>query len=881
MPKLGRYEIDRRIGRGGMGEVYRGLDPQLGRRVAIKRMREDVVPASEHGRLLDEARALARLSHPNVVQIYEVGVHEDRAYVAMEYVEGQTLREWGKREHGWQEILAVHVAAGRGLAAAHAAGLVHRDFKPDNVLIGDDQRVRVLDFGLALTDDVSLMASELGSIAGTVRYMSAEQLRGEVVDGRSDQFSFCAVLCEALWGEVPFGQGDVKQRLAALERDQLQRPSKRGVPRGLWAPIRRGLHHDPAQRWASLDALLDVLAGFATRRRLGITAAVALPLALAAGLTLRGEQGPACADVASELDWSVAGRDALVRTIAAVEVPHARDTAARVGRQLDDWAASWSAARREQCEAASSRRDTPELASARRRCLEDRRDRFASLIGSLRAADVDVIDHALAAVTALPDASTCTAADVLDETEPPTAAQREAVDRLQRELAALQERRSLGRADPSAAATTLARAQAVGHRPTIVDAQAELGHAHIEAGSPARGLTHLAEAADLALGIGDRRRFATITTQSVTLQLSTYPSPAAPHLLQQAEAAWLDLDPEPRMQTLLAFGHGRVESGAAAREWFERGLETAMPSQRPALLGALAQLTEGDEALRLHARARDEAEQVFGPLHPETAVYLFNLGITLRDRGEHEQARVVLERAASVWMRAHGRPHPNLMRAHLLLAEIDMQGEQLDRAEQHARAVVDIAAATLPSGHHDLGLGPMLLARIASLRGDRGAALRWARRAIDAYTRADGPRSYEVLEMRLDAASSLTGLGWLDAAEREYEATLALADDASLRAIASLGLAELELQRGALERTRARLDEVTAIGVDRLGDQRISYAVLDGLVTLRSGCRDCAPTHAARIAEILHALELSPGLLEPWLDELAASEAERRLLGLQ
>src|SRR5690606_4634381 len=120
--------------------------PELGRRVAIKRMREDVVPASEHGRLLDEARALARLSHPNVVQIYEVGVHEDRAYVAMEYVEGQTLREWGKREHGWQDILAVHVAAGRGLAAAHAAGLVHRDFKPDNVLIGDDQRVRVLDF---------------------------------------------------------------------------------------------------------------------------------------------------------------------------------------------------------------------------------------------------------------------------------------------------------------------------------------------------------------------------------------------------------------------------------------------------------------------------------------------------------------------------------------------------------------------------------------------------------------------------------------------------------------------------------------------------------------------------------------------------------------
>ncbi|MCA9680805.1 MAG: serine/threonine protein kinase, partial [Myxococcales bacterium] len=248
--RIGRHRIEARLGAGGMGEVYLGVDESLGRKVAIK-----LVLPSLHGkqggkqgveRLRLEARALARLSHPNVVQVYEVDEHDGRTYLAMEYVEGQTLGAWLQVEsRSWSAILARFVAAGRGLAAAHAAGVIHRDFKADNVLLAADGRVCVADFGLARTElDVDAAVpggdgpgaerrSTVGAV-GTIRYMPLEQLDAGNVDARADQFAYCVALYEALWSTPPFAIDSVEARRAALEDDRPTTPPRSAVPRGLW-----------------------------------------------------------------------------------------------------------------------------------------------------------------------------------------------------------------------------------------------------------------------------------------------------------------------------------------------------------------------------------------------------------------------------------------------------------------------------------------------------------------------------------------------------------------------------------------------------------------------------------------------------------------------
>lgn len=302
--RIGRYRVLGRLGRGGMGEVFLALDEQLERRVAIKLLSGRGDPARFADHLLREALALACLAHPNVVAIHEVGESGGQVYLVMEHVEGVTLRVWLKeRPRSRDEILGVLLQAGRGLAAAHKAGLVHRDFKPDNVMIGDDGRVRVLDFGLACAaggvdpETTSTMPSGRLQLAdgataagyGTPGYMAPEQYLGIPQDARSDIFSFCVVLFEVLHGRRPFhAEGGFGLRDAIL-RGQVV-PVQRGeVPRWLDAVIRRGLIGDPELRWASVDELLAALShkpNVLARRALRGVGALALVGAVAAVASL-------------------------------------------------------------------------------------------------------------------------------------------------------------------------------------------------------------------------------------------------------------------------------------------------------------------------------------------------------------------------------------------------------------------------------------------------------------------------------------------------------------------------------------------------------------------------------------------------------------------
>lgn len=275
--RIGRYEVLGTIGQGGMGIVVKAHDPQLVRTIAIKLVRprkgRGSAGAEDRARLLREARALAALSHPNVVPVYDVGEHDDGLFVAMQFIEGANMRVWLDRERPpWRRVLGVFRAAGRGLAAAHAVGMVHRDFKPANVLVGDDGRVRVVDFGLARAGfDVDAGAAEgdtsvlggvtqSGVLVGTPTYMAPEQFTGAVGDARADQYAFCVSMFEAFYGRLPFVADDLRS-LVTLKRAgrMAEPPVPSPIPQDLHAVIVRGLSPDPAQRFGSMPDLLREL----------------------------------------------------------------------------------------------------------------------------------------------------------------------------------------------------------------------------------------------------------------------------------------------------------------------------------------------------------------------------------------------------------------------------------------------------------------------------------------------------------------------------------------------------------------------------------------------------------------------------------------------
>lgn len=270
---IGRYEIVRQLGAGGMGAVYEALDPRLQRRAAVKVLHAADNPELVR-RLIREARAMARLSHPNIVHVYEVGDFEGQTFIAMELVDGVTLRRWVElQERSWQEVVQAYIAAGRGLSAAHRAGIVHRDFKPDNVMVDGEGRPRVLDFGLAfaeraVTSDALSMDSALdvrtrmGAIMGTPAYMAAEQFAGAPTDARTDQFAFAVALFEALTGERRFAGRTLLELAANVKSGELARNDRIGqLPVAVMAALRTALRPDPGSRHRSLEDLLEILQG--------------------------------------------------------------------------------------------------------------------------------------------------------------------------------------------------------------------------------------------------------------------------------------------------------------------------------------------------------------------------------------------------------------------------------------------------------------------------------------------------------------------------------------------------------------------------------------------------------------------------------------------
>ena len=482
----GRYRVVDRLGSGGMGVVYAAYDPELARAVAMKLIH---VPGRGRAGALAEAQALARLSHPNVVPVHDVGADGDHVFIVMEIVRGQTLRRWSDG-HTRAEILRAYAQAGAGLAAAHAAGLVHRDFKPDNALMGDDGRVRVVDFGLACESagPDGAAGAPGGVVGGTPRYMAPEQARGEAVTAAADQYSFCVSVREALASAAAPKGGLPRHLEAALARGEQRDPGARFPSFG---DLLRALGHDPRQVWR--------------RRVAGATVAAAAIGAFVVGrATIRDAQA-ICREDAGQLEttWPLAAARAGLARLAGLG-GYGQGLAARLEAQLADFRGRWSRGYLDACRQRGIQ--SAALVDRRMICLHRGRAGFQSLRDAIASARAEALPGLAVAARSLPDPDTC--GDVVTlarDVEPPPAAiaaqvgeARADVERGRMALAAgdFDEARKM-------AASAARRGRALGYAPLTAEALLLDGHTALTSASRDLAIAPLAEAARLAFAAGD------------------------------------------------------------------------------------------------------------------------------------------------------------------------------------------------------------------------------------------------------------------------------------------------------------------------------------------------------------------------------------------
>ena len=462
------FRVERKLGEGGMGVVYLAWDIELERSVALKvqlRGSENAV-----ARMAREARAMARLSHPNVVPVHEVGEHQGRLFIAMEYVPGGTVRDWLKTERTWREIVALFVQAGHGLHAAHSIDLVHRDFKPDNVLVGEDQRPRVADFGLAraaagrvgtksaleatgqgwssedatrsnqdrttssgssssssraarLSASLKQKLTQTGAAVGTVAYMAPEQWVGTEVDARADQFSFCVALFEALYGTRPFAGRTAGALLNNIQRGRIREPpADRRVPRRILKVLRRGLSANPGDRFATMPALLSKLEQQPLSKRQVLLSLGALTIAGVAGATMTDRLAEAPCEPAVQEMESLWNPDAQAEVRASAEnvgKAYVVDGVAIASEELSNYADDWVAEYRSACEATHVRKEqTESLFALRAACLANRRRSFERVVAGLRSADLLKLEQAPRSTHRLPSIEPCANTEALARLAP-------------------------------------------------------------------------------------------------------------------------------------------------------------------------------------------------------------------------------------------------------------------------------------------------------------------------------------------------------------------------------------------------------------------------------------------------------------------------------
>ena len=705
---LGRYVVIDRLGSGGMGVVYSAYDPELGRKVAIKVLSADA--QISQARLRREAQAMARLQHPNVIAVYDVGVVQERVFIAMELVEGPTLSAWLTADtRSWQETLELFLQAGRGLAAAHAVGLVHRDFKPGNVLVGSGGRARVGDFGLARAADdaegvdggaqevasLSLSTStsldetltHTGALIGTPSYMSPEQFQRQPADARSDQFSFCVALYRALFRQRPFAGeaiGDLAASVTAGELVPAPRDSR--VPAWLQKAVLRGLATDPSLRWPSMDALLSALArdpDEVRRRKLLVVGAVTIVVAVAASgwALLQQRHRALCGGAAQQLAglWDDDHRQAVRASFRATGAPFADDAFALAARALDGFAASWVATRTDACAATRIRGEqSEELLDLRMECLAERRARTQALVDLFTHADAQIVERSATMSSGLADLSECSDLPRLRSPVrlPADATARAAVEALRERLARLTTLVDAGKFDealPLAQAVT-ADATRLGHAPTRAAALQLLGTIEWRKGKLREAESTFVAAAAAAVRGHDDTVAARAWTSLLRLlggDLQRFDDADRWALFAEATIDRLGSD-ELRASFLQArsteaMTRGRYESSLADAEQVLQLREKLFGSESVPVADALTvvgnslyRLNRNEEALRVQERALALRTKVQGADHPDVGITLVSMASALQILGRYDEELADFKRALAIHERTAGPKSPQV-----------------------------------------------------------------------------------------------------------------------------------------------------------------------------------------------------------------------------
>jgi len=796
-----------------MGVVYAAYDPELDRKIAVKLLKPDRAgsggAAAGRARLLREGRAMARLAHPNVVAVHDVGQHGDSVFVAMELVDGQTLRAWQEAPgRTWRDIRDAYLQGGRALAAAHAIGLVHRDFKPENALVDRGGTVRVLDFGLARAageaEEPSPAAPDweprgaaalaetitrTGAVLGTPAYMAPEQRRGQA-DARADQFSFAVALHEALTGRRPEVAG-----APPPERPPPPAPS-RPVAR-LLEVLARALREDPDQRYPSMTALLAELARDpdARRRRVlaGVGGGALLAATAVAAWQLRGraEHGPPpCSDAPAEIaaTWGDAARARVRRAFTATGSPLAPDALRAVERALDGFADRWATGHRDACLATNVRRiQSAELLDLRMACLAERRQRLAAVVEVLAAADAAVVEKAVPATQVLGGLADCDDLALLREpVPPPTApAARARVTALRAELARAIALQGAGRLGPAAEtiAPVVAEAHALAYAPLEAEARLVEGSIQREAGRPD----------DAAASI----KAAVLTAEAGRLRRAV------------AEGAVLMVRVAGFDQRQRDEGHAWAERAAAAVQ--AAGADPRLDSQLANNLGTLYYAEQAyDDALVQHRRALALREQAFGPDDALVGASRSNIGLVHYARGDYAEAIADQRRAVAIYERAYGAEHPRTASVLDNLGAALLESDQLDEAEAVYRRSLAIKLAAVGPDSPTLATTYNNLGNVHFLQGRWEDALGAHRRALALKEASLGPEHASVASSRTNIANVLRSMGRLAEALAEHERALAIKEqvvpDSSdvAHSLQGLGLTLVGLGRGDEARARFR-----------------------------------------------------------------------------
>lgn len=776
---VGRYVILDRLGVGGMGIVYRAYDPDLARPVALKLVR--AVTKETTARMIREAQALAKVSHPNIVQVFDVGMFGETVFIALELVEGRTLWHWWKETNPpWRELLPHLIEAGRGLAAAHAVGLVHRDFKPQNAIVGMDGRVRVLDFGLAKVglapaedeeaDEEESESSMLpqvvvSRITGTPFYMAPEQRKKGVLDARADQFAFGVTCWELLYGQRAFVGDNLQQYAEASTTGQLRAPPPgNATPAWVRRVLTRMLATSPVDRYPTMDDALAALAADPARRRrriaIGGLAAVATAGAITA-VALRSSAPVPCENAARHLDgvWDGGVAARLEQAFRATGATFAADTATKVHAALDQRAGAWIGMHRDACRATRvSGEQSTELLDLRMGCLERRRDELRALVEQLvTKPDAARVAAAVAAVAHLPPIAACADREALTAVVPlpDDPMQRAAIDKARTEVVEVRARLDtsqwLGLEKRAEAAQQ--RARQIGWAPLVAEAGLVRGLVERNAGSFAAAEAALTETVQAAA----RAHVDDVSTEAWAelAWVVGYEQERVVEGLALANAAEaVALRADATAYELAGVAHARAliwslkgDPAAALRE-ADRALELLRADDEPDALEiadvlntvGLVRSAQGDyaRAEKVHRQVLELRLAKLGPGHPKVADSLDNLGVVRFHQGAVEEARTNYEQALAMRVAALGPDSRDVGTSHNNLGGLLMETGDRDGAAVHLAAALRIYETALGPKHGDLAIPLSNLGELATKRGAFAEAIGYCTRAL-AIDEAGGP----------------------------------------------------------------------------------------------------------------------------------------------